>query len=254
MLGSIARIAAACTHSAPTIVASRQGGALSKDVAVSRSNGGYLRLSSGKDQIGRSRASLLRKTLNSHRSLMGPGAPRDAVRITRTSKSLLALSGIALVGAAACSSTHNVYDPLPQGPAADVPAASPSSFSAAPPSTSADGSITTTNRLSTLTCKMVAGTDTVIDEQDATLTPAITVKNTSSSPLNLIQYLGGAVQFDIWFLNSSGGVVSLDEEDPDLGSAYDNATTALAPGQSTMFTAQLNPISGEVPQNENMAG
>ena len=101
---------------------------------------------------------------------------------------------------------------------------------------------------------MVAGTDTVIDEQDATLTPAITVKNTSSSPLNLIQYLGGAVQFDIWFLNSSGGVVSLDEEDPDLGSAYDNATTALAPGQSTMFTAQLNPISGEVPQNENMAG
>ena len=166
----------------------------------------------------------------------------------------MALGGLVILGSlAACSSAHTVV-PLSQGSASDVPAASPRSLSAPPPPNSAEGGITTTNRRSTLTCTMVAGTDTVVDQQKATLTPAITVKNTSSSPLDLTQYLGGAVQFDIWFLNSSGGVVSTDEQDPDLASAYDNGTTDLAPGQSTTFTAAPGPISGEVPQKENMAG
>ena len=87
-----------------------------------------------------------------------------------------------------------------------------------------------------------------------TLTPAITVKNTSESPLNLPQYLGGAVQFDIWYLNSAGGTISVDTEDPGLASPYDDASRALSPGQSTTFTAQPNPISGQVPDNEDEAG
>jgi hypothetical protein len=151
-----------------------------------------------------------------------------------------ALAGIALIGSLAACSSNNVGSPT-------------ASFSA-PPERYSSAGITTFNRLSSLTCKMVAGTDTVIDQQEQTLTPAITVKNTSSAALNLIQYLGGAVMFDIWYLNSSGGLVSEDAQDPDLASPYDNANMALSPGQTTTFTAQPNPISGEVPDNENVAG
>ena len=158
-----------------------------------------------------------------------------------------ALAGIALLaGPAACSNTGSV-------PSAQAPNSPAASFSD-PPDQDSSAGITTFNRLSSLTCKMVAGTDTVIDSQEPTLTPAITVKNTSGSPLNLIQYTGGAVMFDIWYLNSAGGVVSEDTQDPDLASQYDNADMALNPGQTTTFTAQSSPISGEVPSNENEAG
>jgi hypothetical protein len=117
--------------------------------------------------------------------------------------------------------------------------------------------IVTTNRLSTLTCNMVPGEEdspTGDGPKVRTLTPAITVQNTSGSPLNLIQYTGGAVMFDIWYLNSAGGVVSEDTQDPDLASPYDNANMALSPGQTTTFTAATNPISGQVPDNENETG
>jgi hypothetical protein len=135
---------------------------------------------------------------------------------------------------------------VPAGQAASSPTAS---FSASPDQHSSAG-VTTFNRLSSLTCKMVAGTDTVIDEQEPTLTPAITVTNTSSQPLNLIDYLGGAVQFDIWYLGPSGQTVSIDTEDSNLASPYDNANMALAPGQNTTFTIEPNPISGEDMDNE----
>jgi hypothetical protein len=161
-------------------------------------------------------------------------------------KVTIALAGIALLGGlAACSNNASSSPAASRSPAA--------SFSD-PPDQDSSAGITTFNRLSSLTCKMVAGTDTVIDQQQPTLTPVITVKNTSGSPLNLIQYTGGAVMFDIWYLNSAGGVVSEDAQDPDLASPYDNANMALSPGQTTTFTAQPNSISGEVPDNENETG
>jgi hypothetical protein len=155
-------------------------------------------------------------------------------------KVTIALAGIGLLASlAACSNN-----------ASSSPAASFSD----PPDQDSSAGITTFNRLSSLACKMVAGTDTVVDQQQPTLTPVITVKNTSGSSLNLIQYTGGAVMFDIWYLNSAGGVVSEDTQDPDLASPYDNANMALSPGQTTTFTAQPNSISGEVPGNENETG
>lgn len=166
------------------------------------------------------------------------------------------LCGIVFVGSlAACSSTHTVAASSPNSAPTSDPASTPSEASASTQAASVPN--VTTNRLSTLTCNMVPGKEdspTGNGPQVRTLTPAITVKNTSGSPLNLIQYLGGAVQFDIWYLNTSGGVVSEDTEDPDLASPYDDANMALSPGQGTTFTAQHNPISGQVPDNEDEAG
>jgi hypothetical protein len=157
-----------------------------------------------------------------------------------------ALVGIALLGSlAACSSTAPT----------SYPASTPSEASA--PAQSSSVPNVTTNRLSTLTCNIVPGKEdspTGDGPKVPTLTPVIIVKDTSGSPLNLIQYTGGAVMFDIWYLNSAGGVVSEDTQDPDLASPYDNANMALSPGQTTTFTAQPNPISGQVPDNENEAG
>lgn len=166
-----------------------------------------------------------------------------------------AYAGITLLGSvAACSSAHTVYVPPAQAPQSPAATSSPAASFSDPSDQNSSAGITTFNRLSSVTCKMVAGTDTVVDDQEPTLTPAITVQNTSGSPLNLIQYTGGAVMFDIWYLNSAGGVVSEDTQDPDLASPYDNADMALNPGQTTTFTAQPNPMSGQVPGNENEAG
>ena len=167
-----------------------------------------------------------------------------------------ALGGIVLlISLAACGSTRTVYVSPPQSAPASYPASTPAETYAAPQSSG--GAIITTNRLSTLTCNMVPGEEDSPDgdgSQVPTLTPAITVQNTSGSPLNLIQYTGGAVMFDIWYLNAAGDVVSEDTQDPDLASQYDNADISLSPGQTTTFTAQPDPISGQVAATENETG
>jgi hypothetical protein len=172
-------------------------------------------------------------------------------------KTTTAIAGVALVlGLAACGNTHTVYVPSVAVPVSQAPSSPAASFSD-PPDQSSSAGITTFNRLSSVTCSMVAGEEdspTGDGPKVPTLTPAITVLNTSESPLNLIQYTGGAVMFDIWFLNSAGGVVGEDTQDPDLASPYDDASMALNPGQTTTFTAQQNPISGQVPDNENESG
>jgi hypothetical protein len=166
-----------------------------------------------------------------------------------------ALGGVVLLGSlAACGSTHTVFPSSAESASTSYPVSTPSEAPA--PAQSSSTAIVTTNKLSTLTCNMVSGKEDspTGDGKVPTLTPAITVQNTSGSPLNLIQYLGGAVMFDIWYLNSAGGVVSLDDEDPDLASPYDDANMALSPSQTTTFTAQPDPISGQVPDNENETG
>lgn len=162
---------------------------------------------------------------------------------------------VLLGGLAACSSDHTVYVASPESAQTSYPASAASEAST--PAQSSGGPYVTTNRLSTLTCTMVPGEEDSPDTEGAkvpTLTPAITVQNTSGSPLNLIQYTGGAVMFDIWYFNSGGEVVSEDTQDADLASPYDDADMALSPGQTTTFTAQANPISGQVPDDENETG
>jgi len=99
---------------------------------------------------------------------------------------------------------------------------------------------------------MVHGTDDGPTGTEPTYTPAITVTNTSNSALNLQDYLGGAVTYDIWFLNSDGNVVYYDQEDVDMGWPSSFHGT-LGPGDRVTYTAYYNSNIGlGVPAQEDM--